>query len=156
MLLPASLLRGRRRARISEPDFWGPFFMVLAYALIIMWGQAQVVPWIMMIWLAGSFIVFFLARVLGSEASYASILSITGYSVLPLALASGALLILRPTHWLEFCLKVCCPLCLPCTGAHRRSGRLGPCCGRARGRAPCWSPRSCRTSECWCCILCCC
>jgi hypothetical protein len=28
--------------RLRQPDFWGPFFVVLLYSILILWGQLKV------------------------------------------------------------------------------------------------------------------
>ncbi|VDM00201.1 unnamed protein product [Schistocephalus solidus] len=42
-----------------------------------------VVSWILAIWLAGSFIVYFITRSLGGEVAYAQCLGVIGYCLLP-------------------------------------------------------------------------
>ena len=49
----------------ENPDFWGPLLIVLAFALLSVYGQFRVVSWIITIWIFGSFLVFIIARVLG-------------------------------------------------------------------------------------------
>lgn len=38
---------------IDTPDFWGAFAMVVLYALLLLWGQFRVVPWVLLIWSIG-------------------------------------------------------------------------------------------------------
>ena len=64
VLLPAAS-GGDRMVLLTEPDFWGPLLMMMIYASLIVWGQFKVISWILLLWLCGSFVVFFVARVLG-------------------------------------------------------------------------------------------
>ncbi|EUB60895.1 hypothetical protein EGR_04141 [Echinococcus granulosus] len=77
----------------ENPDFWGPLTVVMLFSLVSLVGQLRVVAWILTIWLAGSFIVYFIARSLGGEVAYAQCLGVIGYCLLPLLLmcAIGAL-----------------------------------------------------------------
>eukprot|EP00668_Euglena_longa_P014999 GGOE01019043.1.p1 GENE.GGOE01019043.1~~GGOE01019043.1.p1 ORF type:complete len:328 (+),score=98.20 GGOE01019043.1:24-986(+) len=73
--------------KLTEPDFWGPFFIVLLYSCLLIWGQLRVVSWVFTLWLVGSFLLYFLARVLGGgESGFAVTLAVTGYSLIPLVL----------------------------------------------------------------------
>lgn len=54
----------------DDPDFWGPLFIVMIFALLSVYGQFKVVSWIITIWILGSFIIFVIARVLGGEVRY--------------------------------------------------------------------------------------
>ncbi|VDK36883.1 unnamed protein product [Taenia asiatica] len=77
----------------ENPDFWGPLTVVMLFSLVSLFGQLKVVAWILTIWLAGSFIIYFIARSLGGEVAYAQCLGVIGYCLLPLLLmcAVGAL-----------------------------------------------------------------
>uniref|UniRef100_A0A6S9Q2V5 Uncharacterized protein n=1 Tax=Chrysotila carterae TaxID=13221 RepID=A0A6S9Q2V5_CHRCT len=48
-------------------DFWGPLMVMFCYAALVVWGQLEVVSWVISIWICGGGIVFAVARVLGSE-----------------------------------------------------------------------------------------
>ncbi|KAL6080531.1 Protein yipf4 [Balamuthia mandrillaris] len=89
-------LKFNRSILLSSPDFWGPMAVVLGYSLMILWGQFAVVSWVLTMWIFGSFLIFFLARVLGGDVSYAQTLGVIGYSLLPLLL-TVVLLVL--TSW---------------------------------------------------------
>jgi hypothetical protein len=95
-----------RSVLMSSPDFWGPLAVVLLYAFLLIWGQFQVVSWVLTIWLLGSFLVFILARVLGAEVTYSQSLGVIGYSILPLTLSVAMLYFFSPT-WFLYTLKVC-------------------------------------------------
>lgn len=58
----------------ENPDFWGPLTVVMLFSLVSLFGQLRVVAWILTIWLAGSFIIYFIARSLGGEVAYAQCL----------------------------------------------------------------------------------
>eukprot|EP00743_Colponemidia_sp_Colp-15_P006573 GILK01007082.1.p1 GENE.GILK01007082.1~~GILK01007082.1.p1 ORF type:complete len:267 (-),score=19.47 GILK01007082.1:182-931(-) len=96
-----------RNVLVDQSDFWGPFFVVIGYATLLVWGQLSVISWIMTIWLVGSFIVFFLTRVLGGEVSYGTALSVLGYSILPLVLVTLVLTVLRASGSFAGLLKLC-------------------------------------------------
>jgi hypothetical protein len=83
------------------PDFWGPLLVVLAFALLSLYGQfsvswkillnysiqfkiLQVISWILTFWFVGSYIIFFLARMLGGDVGYTQCLGIIGYCLIPL------------------------------------------------------------------------
>ncbi|KAL5971019.1 Protein YIPF4 [Taenia solium] len=70
----------------ENPDFWGPLTVVMLFSLVSLFGQLKVVAWILTIWLAGSFIIYFIARSLGGEVAYAQCLGVIGYCLLPLLL----------------------------------------------------------------------
>jgi len=80
-----------REALVDNPDFWGPLAVVLLYALLLIWGQFKVVSWVLTMWFVGSFLIFFLARVLGGEVSYSMSLGVLGYSLLPLTITVALL-----------------------------------------------------------------
>eukprot|EP00771_Trimastix_marina_P001434 gnl/Trimastix_PCT/2508.p1 GENE.gnl/Trimastix_PCT/2508~~gnl/Trimastix_PCT/2508.p1 ORF type:complete len:268 (+),score=48.10 gnl/Trimastix_PCT/2508:45-848(+) len=71
---------------LSKSDFWGPLFIVILYALLIVWGQFRILRWVLLLWFVGSYIIYFLARVQGSKLNYSQTLSVIGYSLLPLVL----------------------------------------------------------------------
>ncbi|VUZ54150.1 unnamed protein product [Hymenolepis diminuta] len=70
----------------ENPDFWGPLTVIMLFSLVSLFGQLRVVAWILMIWLAGSFIIYFITRSLGGEVAYAQCLGVIGYCLLPLFL----------------------------------------------------------------------
>lgn len=70
----------------ENPDFWGPLAVIMMFSLVSLFGQLRVVAWILMIWLAGSFIVYFITRSLGGDVAYAQCLGVIGYCLLPLFL----------------------------------------------------------------------
>ena len=71
-------------------DFWGPLFVLTAYAALLVWGEIRVVSWILSIWIVGGGLVFFLARVLGADVTLSHTYSSLGYCVLPLTSAYHA------------------------------------------------------------------
>ncbi|VDM98427.1 unnamed protein product [Thelazia callipaeda] len=84
VLLPLPYFRYKINIVRDSPDFWGPLIVVSAYALLSLYGQLGVLSWILIIWLVGSFFVFFLARALGGEVGYGQVLGIVGYCLIPL------------------------------------------------------------------------
>ncbi|VDO95449.1 unnamed protein product [Soboliphyme baturini] len=84
VLFPLRYFRLKLELVREQPDFWGPLFVVLMYALLSLYGQFSVVPWIMTVWFCGSFIVYFLTRVIGGEVSFSQCLGVIGYCILPL------------------------------------------------------------------------
>jgi hypothetical protein len=104
VLLPT--LGGLQRDMIRDnPDFWGPLLIVLAYALISVYGQLKVVSWILTIWIIGSMIIFILTRVLGGEVTYSQTLGIIGYSLLPLLIGAPFVSLIGHNSWLAFIFK---------------------------------------------------
>ncbi|KAJ4457187.1 putative protein YIPF4 [Paratrimastix pyriformis] len=70
----------------SQNDFWGPFSVVLLYAVLLVWGQFKVLGWVIMLWLLGSAMIHFIARSLGAgpEISYSQVVQVLGYSCISL------------------------------------------------------------------------
>ena len=101
-----------RAVLMANPDFWGPLFCIVAYAMVLMWGQFGVVSWTITFWLFGSFLIFVLARSLGSEVSYSQAVGVIGYSVLPLILAVVVVTLCRLSSdsWAAFSVKTLCTL----------------------------------------------
>ncbi|XP_004343493.1 Yip1 domain-containing protein [Capsaspora owczarzaki ATCC 30864] len=91
VLLPFPFLGFQRSVVRDNPDFWGPLFVVLIYALVSLYGQFKVVSWILTIWSVGSLLIFVLARVLGGDVSYSQTIGVIGYSLIPL-IVTGAVL----------------------------------------------------------------
>jgi hypothetical protein len=93
-------------ACLPSPDFWGPLLVVLTYALLSLYGQMRVVSWILTIWFLGSFLVYVLARVLGSSsASFAQTLGVLGYSLLPLIITAALLPLVAGIPLLQFFMR---------------------------------------------------
>jgi hypothetical protein len=90
----------------DNPDFWGPLLIVLAFALMSVYGQFRVVSWIITIWIFGSFLVFVIARILGGEVSYSQIVGTIGYSLLPMVLIASILPFVKQYHYLANFIKV--------------------------------------------------
>eukprot|EP00002_Diphylleia_rotans_P027845 TRINITY_DN5601_c0_g1_i1.p1 TRINITY_DN5601_c0_g1~~TRINITY_DN5601_c0_g1_i1.p1 ORF type:complete len:272 (+),score=55.93 TRINITY_DN5601_c0_g1_i1:45-860(+) len=95
-----------RAVLVSNPDFWGPLFCIIFYAMLLVWGQLDVVSWTITIWFLGSFLIFVLARSLGGEVSFSQSLSVIGYSILPLSAAVMACVLGNldgyPAFWTKF------------------------------------------------------
>jgi hypothetical protein len=68
-------------------DFWGPVAVMMLYAALVVWGQMSVVSWILSIWLVGSCVIFFFARVSGADLTLTHTLSSLGYCAVPLVFA---------------------------------------------------------------------
>eukprot|EP01079_Euglenida_sp_SAG-EU17-18_P002430 gene2430-3208_t len=87
---PATLIR------LTEPDFWGPFLVIVAYGLLLAWNKKTVSPylhwslvsWVFFLWVIGSLIVYVLAKALGGgnweQGGYGVVLSVIGYSLIPM------------------------------------------------------------------------
>lgn len=72
----------------ESPDFWGPLAVVLAFAILSLYGQFGVVSWIITMWFCGGFMVYFIARALGGDVGYSQVLGIVGYCLIPLVVTS--------------------------------------------------------------------
>lgn len=95
-----------RTALRDDPDFWGPLFVVLLFAMLSVYGQFRVVSWIITIWILGSFLVFVIARVLGGEVTYSQIVGIIGYSLIPLLFMACISPFIQNLYYLNVLLKV--------------------------------------------------
>jgi hypothetical protein len=95
-----------RTALRDDPDFWGPLFVVLLFAMLSVYGQFRVVSWIITIWILGSFLVFVIARVLGGEVTYSQIVGIIGYSLIPLLFMACISPFIKNLHYLNIMLKM--------------------------------------------------
>lgn len=84
VLIPMPRKGFNQRILRDSPDFWGPLVVVLIYSLLSLYGQFRVISWIITIWLAGSFMIYLLARVLGGEINWSQCAAVIGYSLLPL------------------------------------------------------------------------
>ena len=73
VVMPIANENVNRSVLRDNPDFWGPLAIVLAFALLSVYGQFRVISWIITIWILGSFLIFVIARVLGGEVSKAHI-----------------------------------------------------------------------------------
>ena len=87
VLLP---FRMDNQVLLTNPDFWGPFFVVLAYAMVSLWGNLAVLSWILTLWGTGSGLIFVIARSLGGDVTYGQVLGVLGYSLIPLILMVAA------------------------------------------------------------------
>ncbi|XP_076320766.1 protein YIPF4-like isoform X2 [Tachypleus tridentatus] len=106
VLCPFPFLGYQRQLVRDSPDFWGPLFVVIVFALVSLYGQATVVSWIMTLWVCGSLLVFLLARVLGGEVNYSQCLGVIGYSVLPLIITATTLPLLNPFPFISLFVKL--------------------------------------------------
>ncbi|VDO62514.1 unnamed protein product [Heligmosomoides polygyrus] len=70
VLLPLPYFRMKLNIVRESPDFWGPLLVVIAYALLSIYGQFSVVSWILTMWFCGGFMVYFIARALGGDVGY--------------------------------------------------------------------------------------
>jgi len=64
------------------------------------------VSWILTMWVFGSLLIFLLARVLGGEVGYSQCLGVIGYSLLPLIITAGVLLLVRSMELIAFPVRV--------------------------------------------------
>eukprot|EP00276_Gloeochaete_wittrockiana_P006467 CAMPEP_0184643486 /NCGR_PEP_ID=MMETSP0308-20130426/342_1 /TAXON_ID=38269 /ORGANISM="Gloeochaete witrockiana, Strain SAG 46.84" /LENGTH=235 /DNA_ID=CAMNT_0027071463 /DNA_START=46 /DNA_END=753 /DNA_ORIENTATION=+ len=98
--------KANREVLSTQADFWGPLFVVLAYALLLLWNQFKVVSWIITLWIIGSLLISILARVLGAEeASFSRTLGVIGYSLVPLVIVSVLLILVGWIPVIPFILK---------------------------------------------------
>lgn len=67
---------------------------------------SQVVSWILTMWVFGSLLIFLLARVLGGEVGYSQCLGVIGYSLLPLIITGGVLVLVKDIEILAFLVRV--------------------------------------------------
>ena len=86
-------------------DFWGPLMVIVMYASVSLYGQVKVVSWIVTIWMAGSFIILYLARALGGNVTYSQCLGVIGYSLLPLCVVACVLPLVRAFDVMSVLLK---------------------------------------------------
>ena len=95
VLSPSVLsIRCPRSCPRSSLTLYLPTHLRLILRLILPTHLPQVISWILLIWLCGSWLVFFVARVLGSDdVTYSSALAVIGYSVLPLIVAVFILIV---------------------------------------------------------------
>ena len=104
VLLPGALPAGMQQ---RPPDFWGPLLVTCFYAMLLCWSNTGVVFWLVVTWFLGSFVIFFLTRVLGGEVSYSYVLATTGYTMLPLCVTVLLLDFVLGSVWLvAFLVKV--------------------------------------------------
>lgn len=68
----------------ESEDFWGPLFVVLGYAFLLLWGQLCVVSWVITVWCGGATLIYFLERTFGEDISFTQVLGSIGYCLLPL------------------------------------------------------------------------
>eukprot|EP01100_Stratorugosa_tubuloviscum_P009358 TRINITY_DN391_c0_g5_i1.p1 TRINITY_DN391_c0_g5~~TRINITY_DN391_c0_g5_i1.p1 ORF type:complete len:270 (-),score=108.52 TRINITY_DN391_c0_g5_i1:94-903(-) len=101
-LLPINI---KRESLVDNPDFWGPMFVVLLYAFLIIWGQLKVISWVLTIWALGSFIIFVIGRALGAEITFSQSLGTLGYCLIPLDI-TAALLTIITIPWAIYTLKI--------------------------------------------------
>ena len=80
---------------LDDSEFWGSFFMVLLYSILIVWHQLKVVSWVFWIWMIGSLSIWVLSKLFGSNLTFSQILSCIGYSVLPLNLVVFILMLFQ-------------------------------------------------------------
>eukprot|EP00037_Helgoeca_nana_P008320 m.74099 g.74099 ORF g.74099 m.74099 type:complete len:266 (+) comp18863_c0_seq1:41-838(+) len=97
ILLPFDMGGYDRSVVRDNPDFWGPLLVVFLYAMESLYGNWKATSWIITIWFVGSFLIFFLLRVMGGDVGFSSTLGVLGYSLLPLALLAGFILPLVKT-----------------------------------------------------------
>jgi hypothetical protein len=106
VLMPLDKQNLNRSVLRDNPDFWGPLFVVLLFALLSVYGQFRVVSWIITIWIFGSFLIFVIARVLGGEVTYSQIVGTIGYSLLPLLIIAVAMPLIKKFHFVSNVVKV--------------------------------------------------
>eukprot|EP01091_Cochliopodium_minus_P010733 TRINITY_DN2914_c0_g1_i1.p1 TRINITY_DN2914_c0_g1~~TRINITY_DN2914_c0_g1_i1.p1 ORF type:complete len:237 (+),score=67.89 TRINITY_DN2914_c0_g1_i1:125-835(+) len=87
----------------ETPDFWGPIFVVLTYAFLLVWGQLKVLSWIIWVWLLGSLFIFFLGKMIGSlKISFSKVFGGIGYSMVPLILGVAISMMLAKMKYVIF------------------------------------------------------
>mmetsp|Transcript_2291 Transcript_2291/g.3187 ORF Transcript_2291/g.3187 Transcript_2291/m.3187 type:complete len:221 (+) Transcript_2291:149-811(+) len=88
--------RLQQRILVEAPDFWGPLFTVIAYATLLLWGKFKVVPWVILIWICGAYLLHFLAQGSGLDHDFSQCLAVMGYSLAPLMLTIFLAVLCRP------------------------------------------------------------
>ena len=85
VLLPTAARREQLAAELSsDSDFWGPLFCVLAYVLVVVWGESSALSWSLWLWVGGAFGVF--------------VVHCVNFSEIDLPHAAGVDLIIRATQ----------------------------------------------------------
>ena len=105
---------------LKEPDYVYPAVVNLAYGFMV---GTQV--WACLVWLLGTAVVFFLARVLNGDATYGGTLSITGYCSSPLLLLTF-LSNLPHSGFLGYALRSTLKTACVCWGAYGAATVLVP------------------------------
>jgi len=98
--------RSNRELLSTQADFWGPLFVVLSYAFLLLWTHLKAVSWIITLWVVGSLLVSVLYRLLGAQNSFSRTLGIIGYSLVPLVITALLLLLLGGVPGLALVLKL--------------------------------------------------
>ncbi|EFC40570.1 predicted protein [Naegleria gruberi] len=64
VIVPFGKFSSEDLEKLREPDFWGPFFIILAYAFLVelTYLQLKVITWMYLIWFIGSALLFALGR----------------------------------------------------------------------------------------------
>ncbi|EDV24062.1 uncharacterized protein TRIADDRAFT_26225 [Trichoplax adhaerens] len=106
VLFPFPFLGFKKKIIRDNPDFWGPLLVVLIFSAFSLYGQLQVISWIITVWIIGSLVIFLLARVLGGEVNYSTCLGIIGYSLLPLAVTATVIPVVRFSRYLTLAVEV--------------------------------------------------
>ncbi|EYC17129.1 hypothetical protein Y032_0031g2289 [Ancylostoma ceylanicum] len=106
VLLPLPYFRMKLNIVRESPDFWGPLMVVLAYALLSIYGQFSVVSWILTMWFCGGFIVYFIARALGGDVGYSQVLGVVGYCLIPLVVTGTLITVVTKFKTLSLTLGI--------------------------------------------------
>ncbi|KAL0249675.1 hypothetical protein GEMRC1_004904 [Eukaryota sp. GEM-RC1] len=88
VLLPFQHSLSDRSILVEKPDFWGPLALIFVYGFLCVWKQFSAMTWAFLLWFLGSFLMYFICRVLGASISYSSTLGLVGYSVLPMIITT--------------------------------------------------------------------
>ncbi|KAL0208727.1 hypothetical protein P9112_011314 [Eukaryota sp. TZLM1-RC] len=97
ILLPFKHPQTDRQSLVTA-DFYGPLAVILLYGLLVFWHNWSfaALSWCFLIWLTGSFLVYFITKATGASVSYAGTLGLMGYSTLPLIVVYFLNLLLTP------------------------------------------------------------
>ncbi|KJH50312.1 Yip1 domain protein [Dictyocaulus viviparus] len=106
ILLPLPYFRMKINIVRESPDFWGPLLVVVAYALLSIYGQFSVVSWILTMWFCGGFIIYFIARALGGDVGYSQVLGVVGYCLIPLVVTGFFMTVVSKFKILSFILGI--------------------------------------------------
>ncbi|XGW05249.1 hypothetical protein V3C99_015992 [Haemonchus contortus] len=109
VLLPLPYFRMKLNIVRESPDFWGPLMVVLAFALLSIYGQFSVRPvvsWILTMWFCGGFIVYFIARALGGDVGYSQVLGVVGYCLIPLVVTGFLMTVVTRFKMLSLALGI--------------------------------------------------
>lgn len=87
-------------------DFWGPFFIISLYCLVLWLGRVRDVPWIFVIWTIAATMNHLVSRVWYHSSSLLVHVALLGYSVAPIIPFALLSLFISPPLWLGSLLQI--------------------------------------------------